>query len=74
VAEHNIESGHWIKFCETKIPAKTSGYMKSLVEEPIKIKLHLDNINRGEWFELSKAWNPSTKLLRHSNILMSRKS
>jgi hypothetical protein len=36
--------------------------MDRLIEEPIEITLHADNINKEE----SKAWNPRTILLRHS--------
>jgi hypothetical protein len=54
--------------------AKISGYMHRPVQEAIEIKLQPDNINRGEGFKLSKAWIPSTGLLRHSNTHTSRKS
>jgi hypothetical protein len=74
VAEHRIESGHRINFHETEILAETSDCMDRLVKEAIEIKLHLENLNREEWFILSKAWNPSTSLLRHSNTHISRKS
>jgi hypothetical protein len=47
--------------------------MNQLVKEAIEIKLHLNNINREEGLILSKAWNLSTKLLRHSNIHTSQK-
>jgi hypothetical protein len=40
--------------------------MDRLVEEPIEITLHADNINRQEGFKLSKAWNRRTILQRHS--------
>jgi hypothetical protein len=30
------------------------------------IKLYTKNINRGEGFKLSRAWNPRKRLLRHS--------
>jgi hypothetical protein len=64
-----------------KVPAKTSGYMDWLVKEAIGIKLHLNNVNREEGSKFNKAWNfnnlhpepshytwnPSTKLLGHSN-------
>jgi hypothetical protein len=73
VAEHGIESGHRIKSHETEVPAKTSGYMGRLVKEAIGIKLHPGNINREEGFKLSKAWIPSTSLLRRSNTHTSRK-
>jgi hypothetical protein len=37
-------------------------------------KLYGGNINREEAFRLSKAWNPSTSVLRRSNTHISRKS
>jgi hypothetical protein len=40
--------------------------MDRLVKEATEIKLHPDNINREEGFKLSKAWNPSSSILRHS--------
>jgi hypothetical protein len=67
VAEHSTESGHGIKFRETEALVKISGYMARLVREAIEIKLGQDNINKEEGFKLSKAWNPSTSILRHSN-------
>jgi hypothetical protein len=39
----------------------------NIVKEATEIKFHPDNINREERFKLSKAWNPSTSLLRNSN-------
>jgi hypothetical protein len=66
VAEHSTVSGHLIKFPETEVLAKTSGCMARLVKEPIEIRLH-PNINNEEGFKLSKAQNPSTRLLRHPN-------
>jgi hypothetical protein len=42
VAEHSTESGHWIKFHEIEVLAKTSGYMDQLAKEAIEIKLHLN--------------------------------
>jgi hypothetical protein len=74
VAEHSTESGHRIKFHETEGLAETSGYMERLVKEAIEINLNPENINREERFKLSKAWNPRTSLLRHSNTHTSRKS
>jgi hypothetical protein len=32
-----------------------------------EIKLHQDNKNKEKGFKLSKAWNHSTRLLKHSN-------
>jgi hypothetical protein len=61
-------------FHEIELLAKTSGYIDKFDTAAIEIKLHLNNINREEVFELSTAWNPSTRLLRHSNAHTSRKS
>jgi hypothetical protein len=74
VAEHSIESSHWIRFHETEVLAKTTGCTDRLVKEAIAIILHLDNINGEEGFKLGKTLNPSTSLLRHSNKHASRKS
>jgi hypothetical protein len=74
VAEHSIKSDHRIEFHETEALAKTSGYMYRFVEGATETKLHPDNINREEKFKLSKAWNTSTGLLRHSNTHSSLKS
>jgi hypothetical protein len=41
--------------------------MDRLVKVATEIKLHPDDMNREEGFRLSKAWNPSTKLLRDTN-------
>jgi hypothetical protein len=37
---------------------------------PVYIHLSCNNIKREERLKLSKAWNPSTSLLRHSNTLI----
>jgi hypothetical protein len=68
VAEHSTESGHSIKIHETEVLAKTSGYMDPLVKYTKEIKLQPE-IQREESFKLSNAWNHSSSLLRHSNIL-----
>jgi hypothetical protein len=47
VAEHSTEAGHQIKFHETGVPAKTSGYMDRLVDETVEIKIHPHNKNTG---------------------------
>jgi hypothetical protein len=68
VTEHSTESGHRIESPETKVLAKTSGYMDELVRETVDVKLHPDNINREEGFKHIKAWNPTTRILGHSKI------
>jgi hypothetical protein len=55
VAERRIHSGHRIKFHETEVVAKISGYMDRLVKEAIAIKLHPDGINREKGFKISQA-------------------
>jgi hypothetical protein len=60
-------SYYHIKFHEPEVLAKASGYM-GLVKKATEIKLHTENINREKGSKLSKAWNHSTSLLRHSNI------
>jgi hypothetical protein len=60
VAEHSNESDHQIKFQDTEVLAKTSGYTDWLVKGAIEIKLHPNNINKEEGFKLSKTWNPGT--------------
>jgi hypothetical protein len=73
VRSGSTESGHRIKFHESQVLPKTSGYMDWLVNEAIEIKLHPENMNREEGFKPSKAWNPSTRLCGHSNTHTSRK-
>jgi hypothetical protein len=41
--------------------------MGQLVKKATDIKLHLNKINREEGVKLSKAWNPSTRSLKHSD-------
>jgi hypothetical protein len=59
VAEHSTDSGHWNKFQETEVLAKTSGYMDQLVKDVREVRLHPNNIYKEEGFKLSKAWNPT---------------
>jgi hypothetical protein len=67
VAEHSTESSHWIKFQKTEVMAKMSDHMDLIVKEATEIILHLNNINREEGFKLSESWNPSSRLLGHTN-------
>jgi hypothetical protein len=55
VAEHGIESGHWIKFQETEVLAKTiqfnsiqfnSGYMDQPVKDTTELRLHPDSYQK----------------------------
>jgi hypothetical protein len=66
VAEHSTESGHRIKFHETEVPAKTSRLHGPTCQRSTEIESNPDNIKREKGFKLSKVWNPSTSLLRHS--------
>jgi hypothetical protein len=47
--------------------------MDQFVKEALEIQSHLNNFNTGKGFKVSKAWNPSTRLLRHSNTQRSEK-
>jgi hypothetical protein len=67
VTDHITESGHWIKFQESVVLAKTSDYMDQIVKGATEIKLHANINNRDEGLKLSKAENPTIRLLRHSN-------
>jgi hypothetical protein len=51
VTDHSTESGHWIKFQETVVLAKTSNYMDQLVKGATEIQLHPNNVNRDKGFE-----------------------
>jgi hypothetical protein len=42
-------------------------YMDRLVREAIEIRLHPDNFNRDDGFNLSYAWRPIIKILQTSN-------
>jgi hypothetical protein len=46
---------------------KTSGYKDQLVKVATDIRLHPKNIKREKGLKLSKAWNPSTRSLGHTN-------
>lgn len=58
---------NWIKFYETEVLAKISGYLDRLIKEATEIGLHPENINREKGLKLSKARNPCSSLLRHSS-------
>jgi hypothetical protein len=64
VAEPTFYSDHRMKFHETEVLAKTSGYTLRLITEEIGIIFHADSMK--DLLEL-KPWNFSTILLRHSN-------
>jgi hypothetical protein len=67
LTDHGTESCHWIKFQEAVILAKISNFMDQIVKGVTELKLHANNINRDEGLTLSKAENPTIRLLRHSN-------
>jgi hypothetical protein len=62
VAEHSINARLQIDF-SVSVLDRALGYMDCLVKEAIQIRLNQNNINRDNGFTLSRAWNPTTKLL-----------
>jgi hypothetical protein len=66
VAEHSIKAGHNIDFNNITILGKVTGYMDRIVKEAIEIRLHPNNFNRDGGFNLSRAWQPVTHMLRQS--------
>jgi hypothetical protein len=70
LTELSTESGHRIKFDETEVLAKTSGYMDRLVEEATEIKLCPGSINRGSihTHQGMKSNHQVVKALQHTYI------
>jgi hypothetical protein len=66
VAEHSIEAGRNIDFNNITILEKVTGYMDRLVKEAIEIRLHPNNFNRDGGFNLSRAWQSVTNMLKQS--------
>ncbi|XP_026496530.1 uncharacterized protein LOC113401036 [Vanessa tameamea] len=66
IAEHILEAGpnHWIEFHNAQILATKRHYIPRLVREAIEITKY---INREDGFQLSKVWNPVTKLCKPLN-------
>jgi hypothetical protein len=64
LAEHSTEPGYRIKFHETKVLAKTSGWMDRLVKEATEIKLCPDNVNREEGFKLNYRMESKPRLIK----------
>jgi hypothetical protein len=53
VAERSIDTAHRINFSGTSKLCTDTRYMDRLIEEPIEIRLHPNNLNRDEGFSLS---------------------
>jgi hypothetical protein len=66
VVEHSIEAGHNIDFNNITILEKVTRYMDHLVKEAIEIRLHPNNFNSDGGFNLSRAWQPVTNMLKQS--------
>jgi hypothetical protein len=71
VAEHSIEAGHNIDFNNITILEKVT-YMDRLVKEAIKICLHPNSFSRDGGFNLSRAWQPVTNMLKQSGEPISK--
>jgi hypothetical protein len=67
VAEHSLTTYHRIDFDSASKLGTTTRYMDCLVREAIEIRLHPDNFNRDDGFNLSYAWRPIIKILQPSN-------
>jgi hypothetical protein len=67
VAEHSLTTYHRINFDGASKLGMATRYMDRLVREAIEIRLHPDNFNRDDGFNLSYAWRPIMKILQPSN-------
>jgi hypothetical protein len=67
VAEHLLTTYHRINFDGASNLGMATRYMDHLVREAIEIRLHPDNFNRDDGFNLSYAWRPIIKILPSSN-------
>jgi hypothetical protein len=67
VAEHSLTTYHRIHFDGASKLGTVTRYMDRLVGEAIEIRLHPDNFNRDDGFNLSYAWRPIIKILQPSN-------
>jgi hypothetical protein len=63
VTEHSTQSHHWIKFPETEVLAKASGYMDQFAKEATETRHELNNTD----MKVSKVLNPTTRSLRSSD-------
>jgi hypothetical protein len=67
VAEHSLTTYHRIDFDGASKLGTATRYMDRVVREAIKIRLHPDNFNRDDGFNMSYAWRPIIKNLQPSN-------
>jgi hypothetical protein len=63
VAEHSLTTYHRIDFDGTSKLRTATRYMDRLVREA-EIRLHPDNFNRDDGFNLSYTWRPIIKMLQ----------
>jgi hypothetical protein len=73
VAENSTEWGHQIKFQETKVLAKTSGYTDQLVKETTEIILHPSNVNREEGLKRYQSMETQHQIIRALHCTWMRK-
>jgi hypothetical protein len=64
VAVHSLTTYQRIRFDGTSKLRTATRYMDHLVREAIEIRLHPDNFNRGDGFNLSHTWRPIFKMLQ----------
>jgi predicted GIY-YIG superfamily endonuclease len=67
VAELSLSTYHHIDFHGASKLGTATRYMDRLVREAIEIRLHPDNFNRHDGFNLSYSWRPILKILQTSN-------
>jgi hypothetical protein len=67
VAEHSLTTYHRIDFDGASKLGTATRYMDRLVREAIEIRLHTDNFNRDDGFNLSHAWRLIIKILQLPN-------
>jgi hypothetical protein len=67
VAEHSSTTYHRIDFDGASKLGTATRYMGRLVREAIEIRLHPDNFNRDDGFNLSHAWRLIIKMLQLPN-------
>jgi hypothetical protein len=67
VAEISLTEYHRIDFDGASKFGTATRYMDRLIIEAIDIRLHPDNFNIDDGFNLSYAWRPIIKILETSN-------
>jgi predicted GIY-YIG superfamily endonuclease len=67
VAENSLTIYHSMDFDGASKLRTATRYMDRVVSEAIEIRLHPDNFNRDDGFNLSYAWRPIIKILQQSN-------